>query len=50
MLQALSVLVKETDNKLNELHVYWINDMKMIKRGDVVEQLGLGVGAREGPQ
>ena len=39
----------ERDNKLNKLYAYWISDMKIIKWGDIVEQLGLGVRAREGP-
>lgn len=44
------VLVKETDNKPNKLHAYWIviSDMKVIKWGHEVEQLGLGVSARKG--
>lgn len=40
-MQALGILVKERDNKLNELYAYWIviSDMKIIKLGDVIEQL-----------
>lgn len=45
LLQALGVLVKKTHHKpLNKIYAYWIviSDMKTIKWGDVVEQLGLG--------
>lgn len=44
-MQSLGIEVKEKNNKpLNKIDAYWtlINDMKVIKWGDAVEQLELG--------